>query len=226
MCGRYTLRRYDLARAAFDAMQQQLPFEEFSELRITPRFNIAPSQIVPTVRIDRNGNRVLSAAKWGLIPSWTKSKSKTAPINARAETLASSGMFRQAFNRRRCLIPADGFYEWQESKPPKQPYFIHRKDDRLFAFGGLWERWNDPGSGEVVDSCTIVTTSANEVMTPIHNRMPLILAEGDYERWLNREIPGEEVADLLKPSHADLEARPVSTAVNSVKNDGPELIDA
>jgi putative SOS response-associated peptidase YedK len=225
MCGRYTLRRYDLARAAFDAMQQQLPFEEFSELRITPRFNIAPSQIVPTVRIDRNGNRVLSAAKWGLIPSWTKSKPKTAPVNARAETLATSGMFRQAFGRRRCLIPADGFYEWQGSKPPKQPYFIHRRDDSLFAFGGLWERWNDPKTGKPVDTCTIITTPPNDLMASIHNRMPLILDKADYDRWLNREIPGEQVTDLLKPSQADLEARRVSPAVNSVKNDSPDLID-
>jgi putative SOS response-associated peptidase YedK len=225
MCGRYTLRRYDLAWAAFDAIQGELPFDEFSELRITPRFNIAPSQMVATVRINSKGERVLSAAKWGLIPSWAKSKPKTCPINARAETLASSGMFRQAFKRRRCLIPADGFYEWQGSKPPKQPYFIHRRDDRLFGFGGLWERWNDPQGGEVVDTCTIITTPANELMAPIRNRMPLILAEGDYARWLDREIPGEQVEDLLKPSHADLEARPISTAVNSVKNDRPELID-
>jgi putative SOS response-associated peptidase YedK len=122
-------------------------FEEFTE---RPRFNIAPSQRMPIVRADGAGSPELAAAHWGLIPSWTK-EPKLKPINARAETVATSGMFRQAFTRRRCLVPADGFYEWQGLKPPKQPFFIHRKDDRQFAFAGLWERWHPPGA-EPVDT--------------------------------------------------------------------------
>jgi putative SOS response-associated peptidase YedK len=133
MCGRYTIRRFDLLRAAFAALARA-DFEEFSEK--VNQFNIAPSQLCPIVRINSQGERVIDLAKWGLIPSWTKGKPKQQPINAKCETAASSGMFRQAMERRRCLIPADGFYEWQGAKPPKQPYFIHMRDDSMFAFAG------------------------------------------------------------------------------------------
>jgi putative SOS response-associated peptidase YedK len=134
MCGRYSLRRVSLVFTDLNAVPVAR-FEEFSE---HPKFNIAPSHHVPIVRLDAKGERTVSLVRWGLIPHWTKGKPKTAPINARSETVASSGMFRQAFERRRCLVPADGFYEWQGKKPPKQPYFIHMKDDGLFAFAGLW----------------------------------------------------------------------------------------
>lgn len=154
MCGRYSLRRSQLARAVFEALSTTL-FDEFTE---RPRFNIAPSQDVPLVRLNSNEERILGLARWGLIPSWAKDSPKTKPINARAETVATSGMFKQSFARRRCLIPADGFFEWKGDKPPKQPYFIHWKDDRLFAFAGIWERWTQEGTSKSIDTFAIVTT--------------------------------------------------------------------
>jgi putative SOS response-associated peptidase YedK len=226
MCGRYTLRRISVVYSAFGATPYQATFEEFDEKRLVPRFNIAPSQSVPVVRLTSEGERVVEFMRWGLIPYWTKAKPKNCPCNARAETVASSGMFKSAFERRRCLVPADGFYEWQGSKPPKQPYFIRRSDDRLFAFAGLWERWHPDKDAEPVDTVTIITTAPNAAVAPIHNRMPVILDEADYTKWLDSTVPGEAVADLLCPSNADLKTTPISTAVNSVKNDGPELIES
>ena len=222
MCGRYTLRRIDLIRGGFDA--SLLPsFEEFTE---RPRFNIAPSQAIPVVRLDSSGKRVLGTVRWGLIPSWTKGKPKHEPINARAETLATSGMFRQAFERRRCLVPADGFYEWRKlDAKTKQPMFVHRRDDGVFAFAGLWERWKPDPEAEPVDTCTIITTTPNELMAPIHDRMPVILDPADYARWLDRETPAADVAGLLRPCPPDeMEARPVSTRVNSPRNDDEECV--
>ncbi len=199
-------------------------FEEFDEKRIVPRFNVAPSQQIPVMRLDKEGHRTLSLVRWGLIPSWQKALPKVQPINARCETAASSGMFKQALARRRCLIPADGFFEWQKlDAKTKQPMFIHFPDDRVFAFAGLWERWKDPTSDTVVDTATIITTSPNEVMKPIHDRMPVILKAEDFGRWLDREKTSEQVADLLRPfPDGELEAYPVSRAVNSPKNDSPE----
>src|SRR6266567_221263 len=135
MCGRYALRRSLLAAAVYRAMNLP-PFEEFTDNKLIPRFNIAPSQLVPVIRLNAKGDPVVSQITWGLVPSWTRGAPKTRPINARAETVATSRMFKQAFERRRCLIPADGFYEWQGAKPPKQPYFIHRRDDEVFSFAG------------------------------------------------------------------------------------------
>jgi putative SOS response-associated peptidase YedK len=227
MCGRYTLRRFELLRAAFDAT---LPlFEEFSETRrnpLDPRFNIAPSQLVPVVRPDAGGQRVVSLVQWGLIPHWAKDKPKAQPINARAETVGTSGMFRQAFDRRRCLIPADGFYEWKRQPDgTKQPMFIHRTDHAPFAFGGLWERWRPAPDAPAVDTCTIITTAANELMQDIHDRMPLIVAEADYARWLDRNTPGQAVADVLHPASSQgWSADPVDRRVNSPRNDDPDLI--
>jgi putative SOS response-associated peptidase YedK len=225
MCGRYTIVRPDRIKAALEATPI---FEEFDEKRVVPRFNIAPSQQIPLVRIDHKGNRVIDLAKWGLIPAWSKTLPKLQPINARAESVPTSGMFRQAFQRRRCLIPADGFYEWQATGPkqPKQPYFIHFKDDRTFAFAGLWEKWKpEPGSGPI-ETCTIITTNPNTLMEKIHNRMPVIVDPKDYNRWLDPNIPGSEVVDILKPFQPDeMEAYPITTAVNSPKHDGPELLE-
>ena len=229
MCGRVRIKRIDEIDAFYAGL---LPdFEEFSEIKIDPslakpRYNVAPSQMVPIVRLNAEDKGTIRQAKWGLIPSWTKAKPKLAPINARCETAATSGMFRQALDRRRCLIPADGFYEWKGAKPPKQPYFIHRKDDALFSFAGLWERWKpDPGA-EPIDTFTILTTGPNSLMADLHNRMPVILDDKDYPRWLDRSVPGKEVADLLKPYPSELmEAWPVSTRVNSPKNEGPDLAE-
>jgi len=224
MCGRYTLRRVSLARAVLEATPT-FPFEEFSE---QVRYNVAPSQLVPVARMDEQGKRVLDLARWGFIPAWAKSPPKFQPINARAETLATSGMFRTAFDRRRCLIPADGFYEWKADagKKSKQPYFIHFTDDRPFAFAGLWERWKADEKAEPVETCTIVTTTPNHFMEPIHNRMPAIIQPADFERWLDPKVSGTAVRDLLAPIEADdLEAYPVETRVNRPTNDGPALIE-
>lgn len=181
------------------AMRAGLPqLEEFSEIRIVPRFNIAPSQHVSVVRRNSAGRPQLDLVRWGLIPHFTRGKPKVQPINARAETIATSGMFRQSFEKRRCLVPADGFYEWQKTGDGKRPMNIHRKDDGLFAFAGLWERWQPPEpDAEPVDTFTIITTAPNVMMAPIHSRMPVILAERDYARWLDREVPGKAAVDVL-----------------------------
>ena len=198
-------------------------FEEFTE---RGRFNVAPSQSIAVVRINSKGDRVLGTAKWGLIPSWAGPKPKAKPINARAETVATSGMFKKAFDRRRCLIPADGFYEWQGAKPPKQPYFFRRPDDSLFAFAGIWERWSAGDGAEPVDTVAILTTTANDVVQPVHARMPVMLSrESEFDRWLNRDSPGSAVVDLLKPFDQPMTAEPVSTRVNTVANDAADLIE-
>jgi putative SOS response-associated peptidase YedK len=208
----------------FGAMDEP-SFETFDEKRIVPRYNIAPSQPIPVARLNKSGERVIRMVSWGLVPSWTKGTPKSRPINARAETIATSGMFRQAYERRRCLIPADGFYEWQGKTPPKQPMFIHQPDDGMFAFAGLWERWKPDDAHEPVDTCTIITTTPNAVMKPIHDRMPVILHERDYDRWLSRDVSGGAVMDLLRPFDGELEAYPVSTQVNKPANDSVALIE-
>ena len=226
MCGRYTLRELDLLRAGL-GFEMLGDFEEFTE-HVDPRgmFNIAPSQQCPIVRLNKDDKPVIGLAKWGLIPSWTKGKPKMQPINAKCETAATSGMFRQAMARRRCLIPADGFYEWQGAKPPKQPWFIHMKNDALFSFAGLWERWKGDDDSDPIDTFTILTTTPNDLMKPLHNRMPVILAQDDYARWLDRNKGSADVADLLKPFAADrMEAWPVSTQVNKPASQGPQLIE-
>jgi putative SOS response-associated peptidase YedK len=190
---------------------------------------------------------VLSRLRWGLVPSWAKEvKIGDRMINARAETVASKPAYRRAFANKRCLIPADGFYEWKagtaaggDKKPRKQPYFIHRKDGEPLAFAGLWEVWKVPddrpdnekdlgGDDGWLRSCVIVTTTANELMAPIHNRMPVILPESAWERWLDPdEHDVDTLAELLVPADdALLEAYPVSTEVNNARNNGPELARA
>lgn len=199
-----------------------LPFDEFTE---RPRFNVAPSQQVPIIRMSHEGKIVGRSAAWGLIPGWAREMPKTRPINCRCETVDSSAMFRQAFARRRCLMPADGFYEWQGAKPPKQPFFIHKPDDSPFAFAGIWERWKPEDADEAVETCALITTQPNEVMRPIHNRMPVILNPSDFARWLDANTPLEEAVALLHPFEGPLEAYPVRPLVNKPANDGPELIE-
>ncbi len=226
MCGRFTLRRAEVVRKFFDIHTSIVPgFEEFTE---RPRFNIAPSQHVPVVRLNSKGERTLSLVRWGLIPSWTKGKPKVQPINARAETVDSGGMFRQAFERRRCLVPIDGFYEWRKNVDgSKQPMFIHHEDDTPFALAGLWERWSPDENADPIDTMTIVTTTPNSLMASIHDRMPVILAERDYARWLDRDVSGSDVVPLLKPYEgSDLKATPVSPHVNSPRNDDPRCVEA
>ncbi len=174
----------------------------------------------------RKGERELAALSWGLLPSWSKSEQGNRPINARAETLFEKPMFKNAIARRRCLIPADGFYEWQRSAGGKQPWHIGMIDGATFAFGGLWEYWATEGKPPVL-SCAIIVTDANELVRKLHERMPLIIAREDWERWLDPELTDEkEIEQMLKPYPADeMRAYPVSTRVNNAKNDDPGLIE-
>jgi putative SOS response-associated peptidase YedK len=224
MCGRYTLRRPELLDLGLRHEPQQ--FEEFSETRLVPRFNIAPSQDVAIVRTNANGDRVLGLVRWGLVPSWSKGLPKVQPINARAETVPTSGMFRSAFKSRRCLIPADGFYEWQKlDAKNKQPMFIHFPDNRPFGFAGLWESWKPSEDESPLLTCTIITTVPNALMSPIHNRMPVIIKPEDYEQWLDPKTEASEAVGLMKPyPDGKLAVKPVSKLVNNPRNDSPDCI--
>lgn len=220
MCGRYSLT------TPAEAVRRVFGFLEQPNLEV--RHNIAPTQEVAAVRLGEDGARHLVRLKWGLIPGWAKEAAiGSRMINARAETLAEKPAFRAAFRRRRCLIVADGFYEWQaQDGGPKQPYRITLAEGRPFGFAGLWEVWKDPADGARVESCTIVTTEANAVLRPIHHRMPVILAPGDFAAWLATEGPPEAALALLKPYPGEaMTAYPVSRRVNKVANDDPGLIE-
>ncbi|MGK7873213.1 MAG: SOS response-associated peptidase [Xenococcaceae cyanobacterium] len=191
-----------------------------------PRYNVAPTQQVMTIlRLSPDSEREVKMLRWGLIPSWAKDiKIGAKLINARAETVAEKPSFRSAFRHRRCLIVADGFYEWQRQDGKKQPFYFQMKDKRPFAFAGLWERWQ-VYSDEVIESCTILTTEANEIMRPIHHRMPVILEAKDYDLWLDIQVNQRELLQpLLTPYSESMSAYPVSTKVNNVRNESPELI--
>jgi len=217
MCGRFTIKTS--LQKIIEAMSPVLA--KLDPTLFLPRFNVAPSQSPPIVRLDSSGQRVLEFARWGFVPAWTKGKPKLAPINAKCETAVTSGMYRSAFAKRRCLVPADGFYEWKGAKPPKQPFYIHRKDDGVFAFAGLWERWKPDEEAEPVDTFTILTTSPNELMANIHNRMPVIIDRSDYGAWLEK---GD--AKLLKPAPTEaMEAYPVSTKVNKPSHDQADCVE-
>ena len=196
----------------------------------TPRFNIAPTQPVAVVRACPEGpglERELAWLRWGLIPSWAKDPAiGNRMINARAETAAEKPAYRAAFRHRRCLVVADGFYEWQRTGGRKQPYFIRMRDDRPFAFAGLWESWHGPEEGPL-ESCTLLTTEPNELLEPIHNRMPVILAADDYRQWLDPTIQKPEaVAMLLRPLPAEgMTSYPVTTYVNSPTRDDAQCIE-
>lgn len=191
------------------------------------RYNIAPTQSVPAVRGGEEGARAFAMLHWGLVPKWAKERAiGNRMINARSETVAEKPSFRDAFRRRRCLVLADGWYEWQVAPDGKQPWFIHMKDSRPFAFAGLWERWKDPADGALLESCTIVTTDASESIKKIDERMPVVLAEEDWDRWLDTAFSEtDKLSELLRPYEPKaLEAWPVSRQVNAPKNQGPELI--
>lgn len=177
-------------------------------------YNIAPSAQVPVVR--RQPGRELTLCHWGFIPHWVK-EPVLKPINARAETLTGKPYFRDAFRRRRCLVPANGYYEWRAAQGGKQPYFIRMAGEDLFSFAGLWSSWQGPDGP--VESCVIITTSAREELADIHDRMPVIIGPDDYDAWLDN---GGQ--DLLKPSAGEMEAYPVSSRVNSPRNQGEALI--
>ena len=195
---------------------------------VVPRYNIAPTQPVLAVRLARDGEtREATFFRWGLIPSWSKDLSiGSRLINARSETAAEKPSFRAAFKRRRCLIPASGFYEWQRFNGGKQPMYIHSADGGAFGLAGLWEIWQTPDGGEI-ESCTILTTTPNELMAPIHNRMPVIIEPEDYSMWLQPEERPEDGLHLLRPYPSEkMSAYPVSTYVNSPRNEGEACIAA
>jgi putative SOS response-associated peptidase YedK len=210
MCGRFVLF------SSRETVAESFGLADVSEL--FPRYNIAPSQTVAAVR----ANRQFAFLKWGLSPGWMKA-SRIKPVNAMAETAATKPMFRSAFKKRRCIIPADGWYEWKKlSAKEKQPFLYGPRDGNLLAFAGLWETYED--GGDLVETCAILTTAAKELVAEVHNRMPVILAPGDYDAWL--DTANQDVLDLLQPYPADaLFARPISTFVNKVQNQGPGCIE-
>lgn len=218
MCGRFA-QRSDPKRLA-----KQFGLEEVPNLE--PRYNIAPTQDIPAVRETEDG-REMSLYKWGLVPSWAKDTTMGARlINARSETVREKPAFRQAFKQRRCIIPADGFYEWQRTEGRKQPFFFQMRDELPFGFAGLWEQWKGE-EGEAINSCTILTTEANEVLRPVHDRMPVILHPDDYSLWLDHDVRKlEMVEELLRPySSKEMFGYPVNPAINSPRNQGAGLLE-
>jgi len=218
MCGRFTQRQ------PVSSLKKEFGVEEVPEAEA--RYNIAPTQNILGVRQTSDG-REMSLLKWGLIPSWAKDSSIGAKlINARSETVTEKPSFREAFKRRRLLVPADGFYEWQRAGGRKQPFFFHMKDDRPFVFAGLWDRWMNE-DGEVIESCTILTTEANEVLTPVHDRMPVILHPETYDLWLDDDVRKASLREeLLRPFPAsEMEGYPVGLSINSPHNQGGRLIE-
>jgi putative SOS response-associated peptidase YedK len=215
MCGRYSLAPTENIAARFDAQQEQLSLQ--------PRYNVAPSQSLPVVV--RNSPNRLVEMQWGLIPSWSKEpRAQFSTINARAETISKSPVFRGPFKSRRCLVPASGFYEWQRTSNGKQPFCIRLKDDDLFAFAGLYDIWRDADGNELY-SYTVITTTPNRLVAPIHNRMPVILRRDDEDAWLDNKTEPTRLMSLLAAYPAEeMEAYPVSRALNNPANEGAELM--
>jgi putative SOS response-associated peptidase YedK len=220
MCGRYVIKSPS-AKLKVRFQLDDLPLFE-------PRYNIAPTQPVPIVRRLDQPKREWTPVRWGLIPSWAKdAKIGNKLINARGETVAEKPSFRSAFRKRRCLIPADGFYEWKKLDGGKQPHFIHLCDEEPFAFAGLWELWTNPNDGEVIESCTIVTTEANALMRTLHDRMPVIVPAEDYDLWLDAATQDVEgLKGLLRPYPSDdMTAYPISAYVNNPRHEGVKCVE-
>jgi len=218
MCGRFALK------APPRSIQEHFDLPETVDL--SPRYNIAPSQEIAVVRLLPGKNfRQLDMLRWGLIPGWARDiKISYKMINARAETLAQKPAFRAAFKKRRCLIAADGFYEWLHSGRNKQPFFVHMKNGSVFGFAGLWETWKS-SEGNIVESCAIITTTANNLVRKVHDRMPVVLHPAQYDAWLADESPEDFLLQLLAPYPADeMEAFRVSREVNSPRNDIPACL--
>lgn len=219
MCGRYTLT------VEPSSLQQAFDLDNLPPAGLDARYNIAPSQPVPV--ITNQDPKTLTFFKWGLIPSWSKDPSVgNKMINARAETAAEKPSFRTAFKRRRCLIPADGFFEWSKQGKEKIPMYIHLEDHQVFAFAGLWETWRSPDGSEI-DTCTILTTEPNDLIKPLHHRMAVILEPEDYGTWLDPdEVPSEVLMSLMKAYPQEkMRLYEVSTLVNSYANDMPAVIE-
>lgn len=222
MCGRFTLSQNLNAIASAFNLPEIPTFLE-------PRYNIAPTQLVPAVLYaSEQSKKQLQMLRWGLIPSWAKDLSIGAKlINARSETVSEKPSFKSALKQRRCLIVADGFYEWQRQDGKKQPYYFRLESGQPFAFAGLWEHWKSP-DGQIINSCTILTTEANDLLRPIHDRMPVILNVKNYDLWLDPEVKKPEIVQpLLHPYPANLMTSfAVSTKVNNPKNNTPECINS
>lgn len=220
MCGRFTQRQ--------SAQKIAQAFQVANVPPLTPRYNIAPTQQVPTIlQTAEHPERQFKMLHWGLIPSWAKNAKMAARlINARAETVTEKPSFRSAFQYRRCLVVADGFYEWQQQGKQKQPFYCRTQDEQPFGFAGLWEIWEK--EGEAIASCTILTTEPNQIMRPIHDRMPVILAAKDYDLWLDPKVQKSELLQpLLRPYPTEeMTAYPVSTLVNKPANDSAECIES
>ncbi len=217
MCGRYNLITDAEALIDFFEIEQTL-FNHSG-----PRYNIAPGQDVPVIRRTAQG-RELIAARWGLVPHWSKeSKPGYSTINARAESVADKPAYRDPFRHKRCLIPASGFYEWKQEGGQKTPWHIHLPDSEMFAFAGLWDHWNKAGEG--FDSCTIIVTTANETMRSIHDRMPVILNKAQYNTWLNTDhFSRSQLQSMLMPYTGLMNTHPVSRHVNSPRHDDPACL--
>ena len=217
MCGRYASSRD--ARDLVDAFEVEEPPDEV----LPPSWNVAPTDPVYAV-LERSGRRVLRVLRWGLVPSWSKDRKGAARmINARSETLAEKPAFRAAYARRRCLVPADGYYEWQREGTAKQPWFLTSRDGAPLAMAGLYEVWSPP-DGERLWTCTVVTTDAADELGHIHDRTPLLVPRSAWARWLDPEVE-EPGSDLLVPATPGvLDAWPVSPAVGNVRSNGPELV--
>jgi putative SOS response-associated peptidase YedK len=216
MCGRYSIT------TSVESLRQLFKFTS-PGLNLQPRWNVAPTQDAPVVRLGRDGQRELKMLRWGLVPYWSKDISGGARmINARGETVAEKPAFREAFTARRCLVPVDGFYEWETlgDQPSKQPLLFRTADGQPFAFAGLWERWRPREGGTPVETFTIVNTAANAIMARYHDRVPIVLAPEDYATWLD---PAADPRPLLKaPPSEWFAATRVSTRVNNVRNDDAE----
>jgi putative SOS response-associated peptidase YedK len=225
MCGRYG-RRADKQRIA--EWMQTHNTDVFDDSYLAPSYNVAPQSLQPVVRLDsETGGRELSIMRWGLIPFWSKdSKIAYSTINAKAETITTRPTYREAIKRRRCLVPADWFYEWKKmDAKTKQPYAIALNDGSLFAFAALWDTWKDKATGQAINTYTVITTDPNQLMEPLHNRMPVILQRRDYDRWLAPGDPSQLPVDLLRPFPAEeMKAWKVGSAVGNVRNNSPELI--
>jgi len=226
MCGRF-VSTPDTALLAAHFALDVVDTVSFGE-----RYNVAPTQPVYTV-VEREGVRRLLGARWGFVPPWADQITGRTPINARAETVATSPMFRQSFAKRRCIVPADGYYEWQpqpqtseEQRPHKQPWYIQPDTDRMFAFAGIWTTWRDPtADAQTVVSCAILTTAAIGAVAAIHDRMPVTLPQASWSEWLSVNTDAQRLRDLTAGKAAPrLRAHSVSTRVNSPRNDGALLI--
>jgi len=229
MCGRY------YSRADKQRIAERFHLRDIPDVALAPDYNVAPTTFQPVIRVGRDtGDRELSLMRWGLIPYFAKSLADFkafSTINARAETLTRSATFRRPFQRRRCLVPADGFYEWKKlgdsPKAAREPYSISLASGQPMAFAGLWDAWKEPNGNDWLQSFSIVTTEANEIMSSIHTRMPAILHPRDWPEWLDRDRDRPPPAHLLRPFDSDaLRVQRCSPLVGNVRNNGPELLNS